>query len=106
MSGLYTRDKMKITPITKAAGTGELTKGVSFTVKVMVEDETNIISGGSGRDVQSDVYIFAPPKTAVKKGDIIQITERFGEAVTEPERTVVKVASYGSFSESHKEVYA
>jgi len=106
MSGLYTRDKIKVTPVTKAPGTGALTRGLAFFVKVMVEDETNMLSGGDGRPVQSDLYIFTPPKTAIKKGDIIQITERFGEVVTEPERTVIQVSGYGSMTESHKEVYA
>lgn len=106
MSSFYTRDKIKIIPITKTPGTGELKKGKSFTVKVMVEDETTMISGGSGRGVQSDLYIFAPAKTVIKKGDIIQVVERFGASVDEPERTVIKVATEGSFRESHKDVFA
>lgn len=107
MSGMYTRDKIKVIPVTKAQGTGAITRGTSFNVKVMAEEETNIISGGAGRPVQSDIYIFAPPQTAIKKGDIIQIIEKFGQVVTdEPERTVLQASPYGSLSESHMEVYA
>ncbi len=107
MSGMYTRDKIRITPVTKQEGTGAITEGTPFDVAVMVEEETNIISGGNGRDIKSDIYIFAPPKTAIKKGDIIQVIEKFGEIVEdEPERTVIQVSPYGSLKESHRDVYA
>ena len=106
MSGFYGRDKITIIPITKAAGTGALTRGVSFDVKVMIEDETNMISGGNGRQVISDVYIFVPPKTAIKKGDIIKVIERFSKTVVEPERTVIQASAFGDSLESHIEVYA
>lgn len=106
MSGFYGRDKVRITPITKTPGTGEITKGVPFNKKCMVENESNTLSGGSGRPVQSDVYIFMPPKTPIKKGDIVQVVEQFGETVIEPERTVIKTSPYGGFSKSHIEVYA
>ncbi len=106
MSGFYARDKVKITPITKTPGTGDLIKGVSFDIKVMAEDETNMVSGGSGRPVQSDIYFFMPPGTAVKIGDLVQVIERFGKVVTEKEKIVLQVSPYGSFTESHREVYA
>ena len=106
MSGFYARDKVKITPITKDVGTGDETRGTAVFLKCMVENESNLISGGSGNPIRSDVYIFMPPKTSIKKGDIIQVTEQFGELVTEPERKVIQVSPYGSYKESHREVYA
>jgi hypothetical protein len=107
MAGMYTRDKIKVIPITKAMGTGAITRGTSFNVKVMIEEETNMISGGAGRPVQSDIYMFVPPGTAIKKGDMIQVIEKFGKVIAgEPERTVLQVSPYGSYVESHMEVYA
>ncbi len=104
---MYARAKIRITPVTKQDGTGAITRGTPFDVRVMVEEETNIISSGAGRDIKSDIYIFAPPKTAIKKGDIIQVIEKFGATVEgEPERTVIQVSPYGSFKESHRDVYA
>lgn len=106
MSGYYSRDKVKITPITKDPGTGAITRGTAFNIKCMVENETKMVSGGSGRPVQSNVYVFMPPETSIKKGDIIQVVEQFGEIVTEPERTVIQASKTGGFSQTHKEVYA
>lgn len=107
MSAFYRRDQILVTPITKAAGTGAITRGAAYYEKVMIEEETNMISGGSGRDVQSDIYIFASPKTTIKKGDIIQVTKKFGKTITgDPERIVLQTSPYGSRTQSHMEIYA
>ena len=106
MSGYYTRDLVRITPVTKDSGTGAITTGTPVSVKCMVENTTSMVSGGSGRPVASEVYIFMPPETVIKKGDIIQVIEQFGALVTEPERTVIQASLYGGFRQSHQEVYA
>ncbi len=106
MSGFYTRDKVLITPITKAPGTGAITPGTPVEVSVMAEDETQTITGGNGRPVESNIYFFMPSGTVVKIGDYVQVIERFGKTVTEKERIVLQVSPYGDLSESHREVYA
>lgn len=105
MAGFYLRDRVRIYTVTKTPGTGEISS-TSFESPAMVEEESKMIDDGNGRDVESKYYTFLPPGTAIKKGDKIQIIERFGTEVTEKERIVIQVPPYGSWSRSHIEVYS
>jgi hypothetical protein len=107
--GVYFRDKVEITPITRNAKFRTETEGVKITAKAYYEDETKISRNNFGEQINQQAFLFLPTGTSIFKGDYVRLTELRGTTILLTSdlgrlRKVAKVFPVGSFKTSHLEV--
>ena len=115
MNGYYGRDKIRITPVTKNATTGEVTPGTPFVVNAMVEDLDSIRKVESKRDPDSDLFIIVWD-TVDSNGNIVDIQvgyyleliEQFCVPLSSPykQRIVQQASRMGGMTQNSLEVFA
>lgn len=91
------------TPITTNLATGAEERGRENTVSCQVVDERAMVGGTGGRDMADSTIIILRVETAVKIGDLLQVTSIRGQSVSRKERIVRAANVAGGFTASHIE---
>jgi len=97
-------DKIRITSVTINDEYGTKTLGSPKKYTARVENNSKLIKGQNGKEIQSNYLVILEPNVSIKVGDRIQVVEIAGQEVDEIEYEVLSVFSAASFSGHHKEV--
>lgn len=109
MSGYYGRDKIRITPVTKNATTGETTSGTAYTVAAYVEDLDSIRKVETKRDTDSELFIIVWDNVDIQVGYYLELIEQYGIAIDPlkiTKRIVQQASKMGGLCQSSIEVFA
>lgn len=105
MPGLYFNAKGTWTSVTESEN-GSLTKGTPVSIDCQVVDDVRVEGGTGGREAGEGPWsvVVVALANAIKEGDLFQVTEVRGVAVTRKQRIVRSSSVVGGFSASHREV--
>ena len=103
--GFYATDEILLIRSTKDPTYGNETT-TQTTIRCRIEDTNRLIRGVDGKSIEARSLLMLPPGAPVSKGDRIQITKKFFQAVSQPrEFEIIETFTAGGFSASHIEAY-